>query len=55
MDVLIADALIDNIDRRPSMQEIVERLLALDAQAASLLEHSAHGSGPWSTQDATSG
>ena len=57
MEALIADCLTDDVKRRPSMQEVVERLVALDAPADSTMEDSAHessGPGSGSTQTSTS-
>ena len=45
VEALIIDCLTDDIDRRPSMQEIVERLLVVDRPDAAALEDSAHDSG----------
>jgi hypothetical protein len=45
VEALIVDCLTDDIERRPSMQAIVERLVALDRPNADMLEDSARESG----------
>ena len=51
VEALIIDCLTDDIERRPSMQEIVERLVALDRPSADVLEDSAHDLGSGSAPD----
>ena len=53
VEALIIDCLTDDIKRRPSMQEIAERLVALDWPTADrgVPEDSAHDSGSGSAPD----
>ena len=51
IEALIVDCLTDDIDRRPSMQEVVQRLVACDRPDADFLEDSAHDTGTGSLPD----
>jgi hypothetical protein len=51
VEALIIDCLTDDVGRRPSMQEIVERLVALDQPDTDVVEDSAHDSGSGSAPD----
>ena len=54
VEALIIDCLTDEIDRRPSMQEIVQRLVAADRPNAKMLEDSANDSGSSRAHDSRS-
>ncbi len=51
VEALIIDCLTDDVERRPSMQQVVERLVALERPAADMVEDSAHESGSGSAPD----
>ena len=55
VEALIQDCLTNDIARRPSMQEIVERLVALDRPNADNMEDSAQESGSGSAPGSGSG